>query len=947
MRTAVRSVAFVLLAMALVGLVVLLTPSLPTLPDASGAVAAGGDGAPSSLRGGLAAAPVATDERTNERTSAPASAAGASPTVAAAPQTQWLRVVDGITRAPLPNATIHFEDRRVDYQQLPEAEVLASWDDPEVFARKHGQTVHSDGAGRVEVQFHGFCRAHGRLGERFGEVEFGGGLAPAADPQFPGEVVLPLFADHTLRLRLVDDGGRPVPGLVVRGEVVGDAGQVELARPIERTSDENGRVVFLHLQQLLQVRAGAAVDARTLTVEVTCLGGGGPRRTFDAAALPSDEVELRVPSCGELRIAVQQADGSPWSYPGLVLLDVEVQPLALAAVGAGYRADAGTMAADGAQGRARGDAGAGASGSTPLSPALAGTARDANSAATASAGVAANATTAATATHAQPSLAATSHEFVPPGPIVVRGVPIGMRFRIGGDNDILVPSECDGPRYAGERVDVAVRLRDDLCVVCGRLLDAERQPFVGTARLTFDSETGTGGVPLLRDDAGYFTALLDDVGEQPQLAVRELDFRRSSPRTARITLDGPLQPGRNDLGDVVMTAGPLLVAGRLELPEGLDVARAALQVVLERSPPPRFTYWSDQRTPHVVLDAQHAFAVHQHHDGHRWRLRVRGDCVPVPPIPFEPGARDLVIPITKPATLTATFVPDPLLAQLELRLLPRSPANTPPGMHERGLLPEPHSPREERTAATWRRLAGGPYRLVASVPGAESLWQLDVDVPAGGVADDPRLLGVDLRGLARLVRLTLRDADGAPFVDDVSVVVPERQLVLPSQRGPTVLVAATTPTDVWLLPRGRRAVRVPAPHGDTTVELARAVPFTVAWPGIAALPTGVFAYLRWSVVDAPMLAARVQRFGDERARDGDELLGLMELPRGFEDGRAVGVANVVGPVQAILVLGRDAPGVPDREVRTATVVDPATLAADAVVPLLPDAGELAKALQRL
>jgi hypothetical protein len=179
------------------------------------------------------------------------------------------------------------------------------------------------------------------------------------------------------------------------------------------------------------------------------------------------------------------------------------------------------------------------------------------------------------------------------------------------------------------------------------------------------------------------------------------------------------------------------------------------------------------------------------------------------------------------------------------------------------------------------------------------------------------------------------------------MVVPDRQLVLPSQRGPTVVFAATTPTDVWLLPRGRRAVRVPAPHDDTTVTLARAVPFTVAWPAIAELPEGGFAYLRWSVVAAPDLSARVQRFGDERRRDGDELLGLMELPRGFEGGRAVGVANVVGPVQAILVLGHDAPGVPNREVRTATVVDPTTLTADAVVPLLPDAGELAKALQGL
>lgn len=906
MRAPVRSIAFVLVAIivaTLLGWLWLATPPLPAngeLPADSKAAA------PQFASGSLADATIVGDARTLAAEAAQRPANADAP-----PQTQWLRVVDGITRAPLPQATIHFEDRRVDYQQLPQAEVLASWDDPEAFAQKHGQTVRSDGDGRVAIQFHGLCHAYGRLGERFGEVEFGDGFSPAVDPQFPGEVVLPLFADQNLRLRLVDDGGRPVAGLVVRGEIASATGPVESKVPLGRTSDENGRVVFLHLQQQLQSRAGAAVDARTLTVEVACLGGSGPRRTFDAAALPSDEVELQVPACGELRIAVQQADGSPWSYPGLVYLAVAVQPLAVAAVGAGGRGEQANGAA--AVGLADGSAGAGD----------------------------------AAAARTLPSFAATSHEFVPPGPIVVRGVPTGLRFRIGGDDDILVPSECDGPRYAGERVDVAVRLRDDLCILCGRLVDAERQPFVGSARLNFESESGTGGVPLPHDDAGFFTALLDDVGERPQLVVRELEYRRGSPRTARITLDGPLQQGRNDLGDVVLTVGPLLVAGRLALPNGIDASRAGLQVVLERSPPPRFSFWSDQRTPHVVLDAQHAFAVHQHHEGHRWRLRVLGECVAMPPIPFEPGARGLVIPVEKPATLTATFVPDPLLAHLELRLLPRSPDNAAPGMHERGLLPEPLSPRGERTAAIWRRLAGGPYRLTASVPGGEPLWSLYVDVPAGGAADDPRLLGVDLCLLARLLRLTLREADGTPFADEVSVVVPDRQLVLPSQRGPNVVFAATTPNDVWLLPRGRRAVRVPAPHDDTTVTLARAVPFTVAWPAIAELPEGGFAYLRWSVVAAPDLSAHVQRFGDERRRDGEELLGLMELPRGFEGGRAVGVANVVGPVQAILVLGHDAPGVPNREVRTATVVDPATLTADAVVPLLPDAGELANALQGL
>ena len=861
MRTVVRSVAFVLLALVCAALIVLLTPAMPALPSPSDSRTTANDDARAPAHGHLATSNRTTaataDER--ERTAAPSSVPSAS---LASSQSQTLRVIDGATGIPLPHATVLFCDARVDYQQLPEAEVLASWDDPEAFAQKHGQRAQADRDGRVAIDIHGFCHAYGRFGERFGEVEFGGGNDPAADTRFPGEVLLALFAEQTLRLRLVDDDGKPAAGLAVRGEIASATGPVESRVPLERTSDENGRVVFLHLQQQLQSRAGAAVDARTLTVEVACLGGGGPRRTFDAAALPSDEVELRVPACGELRIAVQQADGSPWSYPGLVYLAVAVQPLVVAAVGAGGHGEQANGAA--AVGLAGGSAGAGD----------------------------------AAAARAAPSLAATSHEFVPPGPIVVRGVPTGLRFRIGGDDDILVPSECDGPRYAGERVDVAVRLRDDLCVLCGRLVDAEHQPFVGSARLTFESESGTGGVPLLHDDAGFFTALLDDIGERPQLVVRELDYHRGSPRTARIALEGPLQPGRNDLGD-------------------------------------------------VVLDAHHAFAVHQHHEGHRWRLRVLGECVAMPPIPFEPGARDLVIPIAKPATLTATFVPDPLLAHLELRLLPRSPDNAAPGMHERGLLPEPLSPRGECTAAIWRRLAGGPYRLTASVPGGEPLWSLDVDVPAGAAADDPRLLGVDLRGSARLLRLTLREADGTPFADEVSVVVPDRQLVLPSQRGPNVVFAAKTPTDVWLLPRGRRAVRVPAPHDDTTVTLARAVPFAVAWPAIAELPEGGFAYLRWSVVAAPDLAAHVQGFGDERRRDGDELLGLMELPRGFEGGRAVGVANVVGPVQAILVLGHEAPGVPNREVRTATVVDPATLTADAVVPLLPDAGELANALQGL
>ena len=328
MRTAVRSVAFVLVAMACAGLIILLTLAMPALPDAKPSDTAVNDDSRAPAHGGLAPTNGnATAGDHGERTAAPSSSPSANPVTLSAPQLQYLRVVDGATGIALPHASVLFCDARVDYQQLPEAEVLASWDDPEAFAQKHGQRAQTDSDGRVAIHFHGFCRAYGRLGERFGEVVFGDGHDPAADARFPGEVVLALFAEQALRLRLVGDDGKPAAGIVVRGEVAGHSGRVELPRPFERVSDDDGRVVFLHLQQQLQVRAGAPADARTLAVEVECLGGGGPRRVFDARDLPRDEVELRLPACGELRIAVLQADGSPWSYPGGVMLDLEVKPL--------------------------------------------------------------------------------------------------------------------------------------------------------------------------------------------------------------------------------------------------------------------------------------------------------------------------------------------------------------------------------------------------------------------------------------------------------------------------------------------------------------------------------------------------------------------------------------------------------------------------------------------
>lgn len=72
------------------------------------------------------------------------------------------------------------------------------------------------------------------------------------------------------------------------------------------------------------------------------------------------------------------------------------------------------------------------------------------------------------------------------------------------------------------------------------------------------------------------------------------------------------------------------------------------------------------------------------------------------------------------------------------------------------------------------------------------------------------------------------------------------------------------------------------------------------------------------------------------------------LPNDLWGGRADGFCAVAVPMRATLVLTHMRPSAESPQeflVPTATVVDPATLEADAVLPLLPDAAALAAALR--
>lgn len=801
---------------------------------------------------------------------------------------RWrIAVVEGATLQPVPFAELLFVDRRIDYQKLPPAQHRLARDDEEAFARAFGQRVVADATGRAELLAHGFASLNVRKDHLYGELLLNPDDRPKPEPGFPDCVLVRVHPDHTLRVRTVRPDGTPCADVVVALRVAsGNTSTEQLLPP----TDAAGNTQLVHTQQYLHTAAGADHEATAVAVQLCIAGQDPPPVPLHLPALPIEPVVLTLPATGAVELGLREAGGAPWSFPGRFYTSFELQTLD-------------------EQDQER-------------------------------------------VLELRDLVESLHSDDVD----VLRfpQVACGLRFRVVDGDGYFEPVVFDGPRADGETVRVDIPLQPQVRVLTGRLLDANRQPFVGEAGLFYRAEEVGGRAPLLHDAQGRFVVLLDDLGAIEDLRIVERDFRRGGPRQAVLERTEPLPPGRTDVGDVVMLPSPLLLAGRVTTGPGLELASARLRVQFEwalAEVEPARRFWLPEQEVHVVLDRSGAFEAFQRADGRLWRVLVTGSCAPFEPVAFAPGTRDLELHAVAPSTVVAEFVHDSLLAGLDVQLWPLRPTDQDDERRRRELSAHATwQPIGAMARLTWNGLAAGPHRLTVQVPGGPELRAIEFDVPPGGPSTDGRLRGIDLRGLARQVTLRLKNSDGTPFDRPVVVVFPTAQALLGDRSGPEVSLVLSAPTDVLLLPYDHKAVRLPALFDDTTVSLAAAVPFAVAWPGQSALPDQVAARLQWTCVEGAGLDGPFTEFGAVAGMEASATVRSGSgLPSDFWEGRADGFCAAAVPMRATLVLTHMRPtaegGPAEFLVPTATVVDPATLQADAVLPLLPDAAALAAALR--
>ncbi|HEB54046.1 MAG TPA: hypothetical protein ENI87_12400 [bacterium] len=381
-------------------------------------------------------------------------------------------------------------------------------------------------------------------------------------------------------------------------------------------------------------------------------------------------------------------------------------------------------------------------------------------------------------------------------------LPLGETFYVG---EWSWEQEVRGPSLAGETVSATVHLDQHLIVARGRVLRADGAP-LGDENLSVsfrvDGERQSASLRTERD--GTFTWVVSKARERT-LRAEAVEFRWSArEREAETAVAGPfhLHNGDNELGDIRLTPSRVLVAGRLTFDR--DVERSVwLHVERYEAAAGAEPAWRRVRDARVQIAADHTFAGYGAIEPGRYRLVVSSfDNLPVEPIEFVPGARDLVVSIAcgdridVHATLPDGVLANDVYAQLVRTDAPGEPSEERQYDGERGHL-----------GLRWRAVAPGTYAIDFFLAGAQPrLLRIDdVQVPPPP-GQHERLTTLDLRDVIRPLHLHVRGADG---------------------RGPVLMFALPQRGETWRgkrLAEGEGIYALPAAATDLLVAGRRIVP---------------------------------------------------------------------------------------------------------------------------
>ncbi len=443
--------------------------------------------------------------------------------------------------------------------------------------------------------------------------------------------------------------------------------------------------------------------------------------------------------------------------------------------------------------------------------------------------------------------------------VVVPRVPLGCRFQAAlyrNGSGMPVYGATNGPVRSGERETLVVDsdTAEHAQLIVARVLDEAGQPIASTQVMIGlgTEEQGTGvsyGVRTAR--SGRFRFHVPDQSSGPPPTRVLIAERNRVPRGgyvsfAQVPLRTGLSPEVTDLGDIVLTAGASLVAGRVMDGQGAPVSDAHVSIAHEGA----WTgFWPSSMR--ARSDAAGHFEVRGMCTAERLFVCAEVEGARSARTEFHPGASDVALVVERTGEIAGVIRLTPPLETRELSIRARR--------EDQKELGEYAADSEFGGAFRFDELAPGTYRVIIRLNQEERevLSIADLRVIGGEVLRPPELDPLDLTNSIHLHRVTARNADGRSLPD--LTVTWRAAGQPPSDADPCVyfpdgqvrMVSVHDNVDADVAAERMRMTHVEDLAGEREITMASAVRVRIVLLADAPLPDAPFKL-------APILVATAQ-----------------------------------------------------------------------------------------
>ena len=439
-------------------------------------------------------------------------------------------------------------------------------------------------------------------------------------------------------------------------------------------------------------------------------------------------------------------------------------------------------------------------------------------------------------------------------PRVTLGGTLRVQARI---DSTVVETTVQAPVLPDQEVRVDLTT-DGMVALKGRLVGPDGKPFANVTVRTSYAALSTGSGQLQTDAMGRFFWLL---GQHNAMAaeLRVLVVTYTAPDGTPLRADvaaRPLTAGENDLGDIQLTAGVLVVKGRFELergtsPDYFGSLQFGLEALADRRGPGGEELWELVHGLAQVLLPDGTFELRGVVRPTRHRLFVRaGRHLPVTPREFRVGTNDLVVPIGMGHTVAANCVVPPGVDTKLLRGVLRQ-QTTNSGADRVEARATAGGKADAPVELQWAALPAGTYSLDVSAAGQlrpfVTIDDIAVPQPAGG---DPRLRAIDLSAVARALRVRLAVAgvesvvaSGSSSQTSLVFVLPQADdndwLAVDVRGDEAVLPVPPGRVELLVLRPGCQPCEVAGAEGEVLVTLQPWPTVDLTFPELPPLPSGM------------------------------------------------------------------------------------------------------------